>query len=180
VFVVKTVQFFILTFFCGLSVTSYSSTAKAITNKVDQTEEIFLAKISTDYVKKSYDLSLRLNSQKLITAILTKNNKKNKTKVYGVSVLNKPIILVKAVGIELISLKCDNFATSRGCDITIEYPYNLTYGKFKKFNAKLLKVDGKWRLTDQNNKQFNELFLQAKKVLGVLIGIKRIVPGMKK
>ncbi len=167
-------RFIILTLFCASLAGS-----QCFAEETPPVEEIFLAKISTDYVKKSYDLSLRLNPQKLITAILTKNNKKNKKKVYPVNVLNKPIILVKAIGIDLISLKCDNFATSRGCDITIEYPYNLTIGRFKKFKAKLQKIDGQWQLTDENNKRFNQLFLKAKKILGVLIGIKRIVPGVK-
>lgn len=175
----KTSKHFIFTsILFTLLVNSVGANQNAAADKA--TEDIFLARISTDYVKKSYDLSLRLNSQKLIIAILTKNNQKNKEKVYPVKVLDKPIILVKAVGIKLISLKCENFATSRGCDITIEYPYNLTYGKFKTFKAKLLKKDGKWQLTDQNNKRFNKLFLQAKKVLGVLIGIKKIIPGLEK
>ena len=136
-------------------------------------EDIYLATISTDYVKKSYDLMIALNDRKLITAIKTKNNKKNKIKTYPVSVLDKPITLVKAVGVTLVSLSCNNFATNRGCDISIEYPSNLTLGSFKFFHAKLEMVAGKWRLT-KDGKPFTQMFLVARKLMGLLIGIKRI------
>ena len=141
--------------------------------------DIFLTKIATDYTSKTYDLIIELNPQKLISAIKTKNNKKNKIKKYPVKVLNAPITLVKAVGISLVSLTCSNFATSRGCDIIIEYPYNIAIGKYKKFHAKLLKVDNIWQLQDSNGNRFNHLFLKAKRALGILVGIKYIAPSMK-
>ncbi|MCR9205102.1 MAG: hypothetical protein NXH75_11020 [Halobacteriovoraceae bacterium] len=132
-----------------------------------------MAKITTDYVSKSYDLMITLNDRQLIEAIKTKNNKKNRIKNYPVSVLNRPITLVKAVGVTLVSLSCTKFATSRGCDITIEYPSNLAIGSFKNFHAKLEKVEGKWQLSHQG-KKFSQLHLVARKALGILIGIKRI------
>lgn len=140
---------------------------------LSKSEDVFLATISTDYVKRSYDLMIALNDRKLIEAIKTRNNKKNKIKTYPVSVLDKPITLVKAVGVTLVSLTCNNFATNRGCDISIEYPSNLTLGKFKYFHAKLEKKDGKWTLT-KNGKPFTKMFLVARKLMGLLIGIKRI------
>jgi hypothetical protein len=147
-------------------------------DKKPEFRDIFLANINTDHIKKSYDLSIRLNQQRLITAILTKNVKKNKLKIYPVNVLGKPIVLVKAVGIELVTLACTNFATSRGCDITIEYPYNVATGNFKKFHAKLVYQNHLWQLQETNGKRFTRLHLKAKKILGVLIGIKRITPTM--
>lgn len=135
--------------------------------------DVFLSKISTDYVSKTYDLMVVINDKKLIGGIKTKNNKKNKVKNYPVSVLDKPITLVKAVGVSLVSLKCENFATSRGCDIIIEYPSNITVGSFKKFKAKLEKQNAKWVLT-KNGKAFTKMHLISRKVLGLLIGIKRI------
>ena len=116
---------------------------------------------------------IALNDRKLISAIKTRNNKKNKIKTYSVSVLDKPITLVKAVGVTLVSLSCKNFATNRGCDIEIEYPSNITLGAFKKFHAKLQRVDGKWALT-KDGKPFTKMFLVARKLMGLLIGIKRI------
>jgi len=142
----------------------------------EEFERVFLARISTDYINKTYDLFIDLNGHKLISAIATRNNKKNKIKKYPVSVLGKPITLVKAIGITLVSLSCTHFSTSKGCDITIEYPYNITYGHFKKFKAKLKKVNSKWVLTDIHGKIFNHLSLKAKKALGLLIGIKKIIP----
>ncbi len=136
-------------------------------------QDIFLATISTDYVKKSYDLIITVNDRKLISAIKTKNNKKQKIKTYLVNVLNKPITLVKAVGITLVNLSCLKFATNRGCDIVIEYPENITVGKFKKFTAKLEKHKGVWKLT-KNGKPFSKMVLISRKLLGLLIGIKRI------
>ncbi|CAM9866727.1 unnamed protein product [Chrysoparadoxa australica] len=138
-------------------------------------EDIYLATITTDYINKSYDLMITLNDRFLIEAIKTKNNQKNRIKNYPVSVLGKPITLVKAVGVTLVSLSCTNFATSRGCDITIEYPANIAVGSFKNFHAKLEKVDGKWQLSHQG-KKFTKLHLVARKALGLLIGIKRIEP----
>lgn len=160
-------------------ITSPHLQAVAQVKEQSQVDRVFLARISTDYVKKTYDLFIDLNNHKLISAITTRNNKKNKIKTYPVSVLKKPITLVKAVGITLISLSCTNFTTSKGCDITIEYPYNLTYGKFKKFKAKLKKKDREWVLVDEKDNVFNQLFLKAKKALGLLVGIKRITPGYK-
>lgn len=141
--------------------------------KAPENEDIYLATISTDYVKKSYDLMISLNPRKLISAIKTRNNKKNKVKVYPVSVLDKPITLVKAVGVTIVSLSCTNFATNRGCDISIEYPSNITLGRFKFFHAKLEKVNGKWHLT-RDGKPFTKMHLVARKLMGLLIGIKRI------
>ncbi len=138
-----------------------------------QEEDIHLATISTDYVTKTYDLVLTLNDRKLIDAIKTINNKKKKTKRYGIEVLGKPITLVKAVGVTLISLRCLNFTTSKGCDIEIEYPSNLTIGSFKTFNAKLERNENGWQLTHKGA-PFKKLHLVARKVLGLLIGIKRI------
>lgn len=138
-------------------------------------EDVYLATITTDYVKKSYDLMISLNDRQLIEAIKTKNNKKNRIKNYPVSVLNRPITLVKAVGVTLVSLSCTQFATNRGCDIAIEYPSNIAVGSFKKFHAKLEKVEGKWQLS-HNGTKFTKLHLIARTALGILIGIKRIEP----
>jgi len=135
--------------------------------------DVFLSQISTDYVSKTYDLMVVINEKKLIGGIKTRNNKKNKIKNYPVTVLDRPITLVKAVGVSLVSLKCENFATSRGCDIIIEYPSNITIGSFKKFKAKLEKRETKWVLT-RNGKAFTRMHLISRKVLGLLIGIKRI------
>ena len=139
-------------------------------------EPIYLATISTDYVKKTYDLLLELNERQLISGIKTRNNKKNKIKSYPVSVLDKPITLVKAAGITLVGLACKNFATSRGCDIEIEYPSNLTIGRFKIFKAKLEKIENTWKLTHQGV-PFSKLHLKSKKFLGLLIGIKKLIPS---
>jgi len=134
-------------------------------------DSIYLATISTDYVDKTYDLLIDLNERTLISGIRTRNNKKNKVKSYPVSVLNKPITLVKAAGITLVSLSCKNFATSRGCDIEIEYPSNLTIGSFKIFYAKLEKREDQWKLTHKGV-PFSKLHLISRKFLRLLIGIK--------
>lgn len=156
-----------------VSATVLATVEKAEEPAATKEEDIYLATISTDYVQQSYELMITLNSRKLISAIKTRNTKKNKTKVYPVSVLDKPITLVKAVGVTLVSLSCNNFATHRGCDINIEYPSNLTLGKFKFFKAKLEKIEGKWVLT-KDGKPFSKMNLVARKLMGLLIGIKRI------
>ncbi|MBT3586588.1 MAG: hypothetical protein HN509_16890 [Halobacteriovoraceae bacterium] len=135
--------------------------------------EELLAVISSDYVKKTYNLSVELNSEKQIISIKTKNNKKNKIKTYKTEMLSKEITLVKALGISLISLKCLHFNPQTGCPIEIEYPYNLTYAKFKRFKAAIKKVDGRWGLYSGDRK-FTKMRLVAKKFAGLLIGIKRI------
>lgn len=133
----------------------------------------FLAKISSDYVSKTYNLAVLLNDKGEIAGIRTKNNKKNKIKTYGVDVLNKKITLVKALGVSLITLKCHEFHPEKGCRIDIEYPYNLTYGKFKNFNARILKKNDKWGLY-VGDRKFTQMKLVAKKLLGLLVGIKSI------
>ena len=136
-------------------------------------KDIFLTKITTDYVKKTYSLYVEVNEANEITAIKTINDQKKKTKIYKTNVLDKEITLVKAVGVTLVSLKCNNFNPQKGCDIVIEYPYNLTYGKFKSFNAKLMRIENDWNLV-ADNRVFRKMHLVAKKLLGLLIGIKKI------
>ncbi len=153
--------------FCFLLFWSLPSMAK------EEETDIHLATISTDYISKTYDLTVTLNNRKLISAIKTKSSKKKHPKTYPVSVLSQPITLVKAVGVTIISLKCLNFATSKGCDIEIEYPSNITIGSFKTFKAKLEFIKGKWQLT-HNSKPFTKMHLISRKLLGLLIGIKRI------
>lgn len=157
----------------GLIVSSEILFASELFADRGTTKDIHLATISTDYVKKSYDLMVTIDDRGLITAIKTRNNKKNKIKTYPISVLDKPITLVKAVGVTLVGLTCTNFATNKGCDITIEYPSNITFGRFKNFHAKLEKTGGRWRLT-RDGKPFDNMFLVARKLMGLLIGIKRI------
>jgi hypothetical protein len=132
-----------------------------------------LAVISSDYVSKTYDLSLVINELEIIQNIRVKNNKKNRTKIYSLEKLKDSITLVKAAGIRLVTLTCHNFDPKAGCDLEIEYPYNITYGKFKKFHAKLKRNGNEWGLY-RDNKRFTTMKLVAKKFLGLLIGIKRI------
>lgn len=148
--------------------------ALLLTTNLNANEKIvFLAKISTDLTSKTYDLNVITNEQNQIQAIQTKNNKKNKIKTYKTDVLSRPIVLVKTMGIELVSLQCKGFNHENGCEIEIEYPYNLTYGKFKNFHAKLEKKDGAWVLTKDGN-IFKKMHLKAKKLIGILVGVKRI------
>lgn len=135
-------------------------------------KEIFLSKISTDFIKKSYQLKLVTDSKNAIQSIKTVSNK-NKVKNYPVSLLGKPISLVKTAGITLVSLECKNFHPVIGCDIEIEYPSNIAIASFDKFKARLLRVRGKWKLIT-NNKIFSDMKLVARKVAGILVGVKKI------
>lgn len=162
-----------LLLFLGLIISSEILFASELFAERGTTKDIHLATIATDYIQKSYDLMVTINDRGLITAIKTRNNKKNKIKTYPISVLDKPITLVKAVGVTLVGLTCTNFKTNQGCDIAIEYPSNITLGRFKNFQAKLEKTGGRWRLT-RDGKPFDHMFLVARKLMGLLIGIKRI------
>ncbi len=137
-----------------------------------QATEVKLATITTDYTEKTYDLILSLDASKQVTAIKTKSNK-GKIKNYPVHVLNKQIVLVKAVGVSLVTLLCRGFNQSSGCAIEIEYPSNLTYGKFLRFESNLVYLNDQWQLQSQN-RQFTSMHLVAKKVFGILIGVERI------
>ena len=137
------------------------------------TQDIFLARISGDYNQRTYDLILEVNHKGFIKAIKTRSNKKNKIKRYSLEVFNKPIPLVKTAGIMLVSLKCLNFSISKGCDIHIEYPSNLSVGKFKHFKSKLTQVKGKWRLYS-DNKVFTKMHIISKTFLGLPIGVRQI------
>lgn len=134
--------------------------------------EVKLATITTDYTDKTYDLILSLDENKQVTAIKTKSNK-GKVKNYPVHFLNKQIVLVKAVGVSLVTLLCRNFNQTKGCAIEIEYPSNLTYGKFLRFESNLVYQNEQWQLQSQTRK-FTSMHLVAKKVFGILIGVERI------
>ena len=80
------------------------------------------------------------------------------------------------MGVSLVTLRCHNFHPQKGCPITIEYPYNIAFGNFKKFHAEIKKdTTGRWALY-AGQRRFERLHLVAKKALGILIGIKRIEP----
>ncbi|PIP89570.1 MAG: hypothetical protein COW79_11405 [Bdellovibrionales bacterium CG22_combo_CG10-13_8_21_14_all_38_13] len=145
---------------------------EALTQKEPLTTEVKLATITTDYTERTYDLILSLDENKQVTAIKTKSNK-GKVKNYPVHVLNKQIVLVKAVGVSLVTLLCRDFNQTSGCAIEIEYPSNLTYGKFLRFESNLVYQNDQWQLQSQN-RQFTSMHLVAKKVFGILIGVERI------
>jgi hypothetical protein len=133
-----------------------------------------LSKITSDLGGRYYNLSLVVDENNLIQAIKSFSSRKNRTRTYGGAVLRDRITLVKTLGMELVTLRCLNFSPSNGCKIEIEYPYNITYGNFKKFYAYLKKIDGKWALTNERGQVFKSMHLKSKKILGLLVGIKRI------
>lgn len=135
-------------------------------------QDIFLATITTDYTERTYDLMLSLDEKSNVSAIKTKSNR-GKIKNYPLAVLNREVVLVKAVGVSLVTLLCQNFSQEMGCPIEIEYPSNITYGKFLRFQAQLKNVDGAWQLQSRD-RAFSRMHLVAKKVFGLLIGVDRI------
>jgi hypothetical protein len=116
---------------------------------------------------------VEVNQKNEIVAIKTRNNKKNKIKVYPIEKLKTRISLVKTLGVTLVGLRCQDFDKTKGCSIEIEYPSNIMAGSFKTFKAKLERQDDVWILTE-NQKHFTQMHLVAKKMMGLLIGIKKI------
>lgn len=144
-----------------------------IFSKTTLAKEILLATISSDYTSKTYGLSVNVNAKNKIESIVSKNNKKNSSKIYMPSVLDKEITLVKTVGIPLVTLLCKNFDAEAGCPIKINYPKNIAIANFDDFHARLRKVDGIWGLYS-NNRKFTKMNLVAKKIMGALVGVKKI------
>lgn len=138
-----------------------------------ETKDIHLSLISTNYVDKTYSLLVGVDKNNVIQYIKTINNKKNKVKIYPNKVLKNNVPLVKAAGIELVTLNCKNFNPSEGCPITIKYPTNVIVMAFSSFKAVIKKENGKWGLFIGSRK-FTKMHLISKKVLGLLIGVKRI------
>ncbi|MBH48869.1 MAG: hypothetical protein CME71_11940 [Halobacteriovorax sp.] len=137
-----------------------------------KTSEVSLALITTDYSSKTYELVLSRDDQDQVKAIKTINNK-GKEKIYPLSVLNREIVLAKAVGVSLVTLRCHNFSQETGCPLEIEYPSNVTYGKFLRFKANLVKRESGWQL-ESGNRKFTSMHLVAKKFFGLLIGVERL------
>ncbi|MBK23198.1 MAG: hypothetical protein CME70_04255 [Halobacteriovorax sp.] len=138
-----------------------------------EVKDIHLSLISTNYVDKTYSLYVGVDKKNEIQYIKTINNKKNKQKIYPNNVLKNNVPLVKAAGIELVTLRCENFDPNIGCPITIKYPINVIVMAFKSFKAEIKKVDNKWGLYI-GPKKFTKMHLIARKTLGLLIGVKRI------
>lgn len=139
----------------------------------EEINDIHLSLISSNFDSKTYGLFVGVNKNNKISYIKTINNKKNKVKIYPNNVLKKNLPLVKAAGIELVTLKCADFSPNKGCPITIRYPVNIVLMAFKSFKAEIKKVEGKWGLYVGPNK-FTRMHLVQRKVLGLLIGVKRI------
>ena len=134
-----------------------------------------MVRISNDYTpEKTYDLILDVKINGHIKGIKTRNNKKNKVKFYPPKVLDKSMTLLKAAGIKLITLKCQNFKPNKGCSIIIEYPTNIALGKFKKFHAQIKMKDGQWGMYSTSEQKFRRMHLVSKKLLGLITGIKKI------
>lgn len=137
-------------------------------------QTIRLAVITSDYTDKKYDLEIEVDQKNDLQRIKTRNVAKNKVKEYGLEVLNKKIVLVKALGMDLITLKCIEFKPSSGCDLEIKYPSNLAVANFSEYQAKLVRTEKSWELRSQNDMKFTEMRLIARKLAGLLVGIKRI------
>ena len=133
----------------------------------------FLVLISNNQDAKTRSLFVETNSENEITSIRVRDNYKRKTKTYTTKILNKRISLAKAAGFTLISLRCSNFNKNKGCPISIEYPFNILYGKFKTFQGEIKKTQNEWGFYI-GEKKISELRLIAKKTLGLTTGIKRI------
>tara|TARA_R110000868_G_scaffold61524_1_gene186932 strand:+ start:43948 stop:44616 length:669 start_codon:yes stop_codon:yes gene_type:complete len=134
--------------------------------------EVSLALITTDYSSKTYELVLSRDEKEKVIAIKTINNK-GKEKIYPLSVLDREIVLAKAVGVSLVTLRCHQFNQEAGCPLEIEYPSNVTYGKFLRFKANLVKRESGWQL-ESGNRKFTSMHLVAKKFFGLLIGVERL------
>lgn len=149
-------------------------TAEEVANETNEPAptEVMLAKISTDYTDRTYDLILMLDANQKVSGIRTKSNK-GKIKNYPLNVLDREVVLVKAVGVALVTLLCKDFKQEVGCPIEIEYPSNVTYGKFLRFQSQLAFSDGKWQL-ESRGRPFTVMHLVAKKLFGLLIGVDRI------
>lgn len=148
-----------------------SSVAFAETVKI---KDIHLSTISTNYVDKTYSLLIGVDSKNTIQYVKTINNKKKKVKVYQNKLLKNNLPLVKAAGIELVTLRCDNFDPTKGCPISIRYPTNIIVMAFKSFKAEIKKDSaGNWGLY-MGPKKFSNMKLIARKVMGLLIGVKKI------
>lgn len=137
-------------------------------------QTIRLAVITSDYTDKKYDLEIEVDQKNVLQKIKTRNVAKNKVKEYGIDLLSKNIVLVKAIGMDLITLKCVEFNPATGCDLEIKYPSNLAVANFSEYQAKLVRTEKSWELRSQNNIKFTEMRLIARKVAGLLVGIKRI------
>ncbi|PIP95287.1 MAG: hypothetical protein COW00_18800 [Bdellovibrio sp. CG12_big_fil_rev_8_21_14_0_65_39_13] len=135
---------------------------------------IRLAVITSDYNDTKYDLELEVDQKNEVQKIKTRHVGKNSVKEYGLDVLNKKIVLVKAIGMELITLRCVEFKPKSGCDLEIKYPSNLAVANFGEFQAKLVRMEKTWELQSNNNIKFTEMRLIARKLANLLVGIKRI------
>ena len=135
--------------------------------------EVFLMTISNDYKSRTYSLFIVVNRKNQIISMKTRNNHKKKTKTYGVDLLKTKIPLAKTAGITLVELQCLNFKADEGCQIQIEYPYNITYGSFNYFKATLKKYKSQWGFYSEN-RYFTRMHLIVKKILGIPVGIKEI------
>ncbi len=133
-----------------------------------------LATISSDYKPKdTRDLMVDTDAKGLITSIKIRNNRKNRIKTYPVEKLRSKIPLVKTAGITLVELQCLDFRPEQGCQVQIEYPYNITYASFRRFRAQLKLKDGKWGFY-QGDRRFTNIHMIANKLLGLLVGIREI------
>jgi hypothetical protein len=152
-----------------LGLTSFNTFAAGDT----KIRDIHLSMISSNYVDKTYSLIVGVDDKNTIQYVKTINNKKQKSKIYHNNLLKKNLPLVKAAGIELVTLRCEKFDPNKGCPISIRYPTNVLVMAFKSFKAEIKKVNGEWGLYIGSQK-FTKMKLIAKKVFGLLIGVRRI------
>lgn len=158
--------------FLWANLSSAESSSKATLSEAPKS--ISLSSITSDYTDKKYELSIEVDHDNKMTKIKTYNVNKNRFREYGLDVLNNRISLVKAAGIELISLRCLEFNPDTGCKLEISYPKNVAVANFGEFQAMLKRLDKSWEIQTLDGHRIDRLHLISKKLLGLLVGIERI------
>ncbi len=121
---------------------------------------------------KVYKLYVETDKKNNIIGFKTRKNN-GKLKLYPLSVIKRKLVLMKALGKDLVFMRCHEFNAKHGCKMIIDYPYNIIANKFISVEIQLKKVKGIWKFL-KNNRPFKEMVLEKKDIFDFPIGIKRI------
>jgi len=85
-------------------------------------------------------------------------------------------VLLNKEGLDVIILTCPGYDSVHGGEITLRYLYDGLAKKYRDFNMELLRDGDDWSLFTVSEKiKINTLKLVARRFLGRLIGIKKIL-----
>jgi hypothetical protein len=139
-------------------------------------ETIELAKITNDINEEISILGINDNGDEIDSFFMTTylNGEETDYSEYPAEEIYKGVVIMSMKGMDVVTLKSDDFDLANGGTIEIKYIYSAITKKYKHVTISLSYNGNEWELFTEENDYFNKIFCKATRVLGKPVGIKKI------